>query len=295
MKLKITTLLAAVLLIASLSTFVSAQPGNIRYTKHNLSNQQPTVITTMVADGILSRRYASNTVDQICIFCHTPHNAQPSYPLWNKVMPTQTFRLYTSSPTLSSVAKGATLPADSVSLLCLSCHDGKTAVNVLHNASFVPSTPIASSNPLKPNALVEIYGDTVNASFALDPATGGGLSMAAFASFGSYKANLGATATDLMAGNNLADDHPIGFSYDAASGADINKTRLHPTATAVTNSNNKIRFFPPGNRLECSSCHDPHVSYEVSSTVATNSDPKLRPFLVMSNDGSALCLSCHIK
>ena len=275
-------------MLVGLSTYAGAQPGNIRYTKHNLSNQSPT--TGASGAFVSTRSYNSNQVNQICIFCHTPHNAQPSYPLWNKVLPTQTFKLYTASSTLSSVAKGASLTADSASLLCLSCHDGKTAINVLHNASFVPHGTTAGGKPI-----VDIMDSYNNNEYgATDPATGG-LSMGVFSfiASGYYKANLGASGTDYFDGSNLTDDHPIGFSYSDAASATINSTRLYTVNEVNTNSGGKVRFYPPNNRLECSSCHDPHVSYEDNAPAPT--DSKLRPFLVMSNQGSALCLSCHKK
>ena len=34
---------------------------------------------------------------EICIFCHTPHNAAPQTPLWNRETPTTHYRIYQSS------------------------------------------------------------------------------------------------------------------------------------------------------------------------------------------------------
>ncbi len=64
---------------------------------------------------------------EICIFCHTPHNSRPSSPLWNKDDPGYTYTLYHSS-TVQAVPG----QPDGSSILCLSCHDGTTALgNVL--------------------------------------------------------------------------------------------------------------------------------------------------------------------
>lgn len=60
---------------------------------------------------------------EICIFCHTPHNSLPSSPLWNKDDPGYTYTLYHSS-----TAEAATGQPDGASILCLSCHDGTTAL-----------------------------------------------------------------------------------------------------------------------------------------------------------------------
>jgi predicted CXXCH cytochrome family protein len=68
-----------------------------------------------------------NTSGEMCIVCHAPHNADVSIadaPLWNHQITTQVFTLYTSS-TFDGVAG----QPDASSKLCLSCHDGVTAVD----------------------------------------------------------------------------------------------------------------------------------------------------------------------
>jgi predicted CXXCH cytochrome family protein len=60
---------------------------------------------------------------EVCIFCHTPHNSNPSGPLWNRTDPGVTYVLYTSS-TLQAVPG----QPDGSSVLCLSCHDGTIAL-----------------------------------------------------------------------------------------------------------------------------------------------------------------------
>ena len=61
---------------------------------------------------------------QICIFCHTPHNADITVadaPLWNHEVTAQTFIPYTSATLDAAVGQ-----PDGISKLCLSCHDGVT-------------------------------------------------------------------------------------------------------------------------------------------------------------------------
>jgi predicted CXXCH cytochrome family protein len=68
-----------------------------------------------------------NSSGEICIVCHTPHNADISVtgaPLWNHEVTGTTFTLY-SSPSLDATDLGQ--PAAS-SKLCLSCHDGTVAL-----------------------------------------------------------------------------------------------------------------------------------------------------------------------
>lgn len=64
---------------------------------------------------------------QICIFCHTTHNADltvPDAPLWNHQVTTKTYQLY-NSPTMDATMAQ---PGGS-SRLCLSCHDGTVAID----------------------------------------------------------------------------------------------------------------------------------------------------------------------
>jgi len=62
---------------------------------------------------------------QICLGCHTPHNAQSdAAPLWNHELSTATYVPY-SSPSMNATTGQPT----GASKLCLSCHDGTVAVN----------------------------------------------------------------------------------------------------------------------------------------------------------------------
>jgi predicted CXXCH cytochrome family protein len=74
--------------------------------------------------------YGSN---EICIFCHTPHNAKKDVsdsPLWNHKASTATYTLY-SSTTLKQAPQQPRGP----SKLCLSCHDGTVAIDSFGNAN----------------------------------------------------------------------------------------------------------------------------------------------------------------
>lgn len=93
--------------------------ASILETKHNLSVTGPGNIVAA-------------TEDQVCIFCHTPHQAQPAVPLWNHQATTASFTLYTSSTALET-ADGPGWSA----LLCLSCHDGTVAVGAIQGRSIV--------------------------------------------------------------------------------------------------------------------------------------------------------------
>jgi predicted CXXCH cytochrome family protein len=65
--------------------------------------------------------------NQICITCHTPHNADTSVanaPLWNHEVTTATYTLYTSNTLDATLGQ-----PNGVSKLCLSCHDGTVALD----------------------------------------------------------------------------------------------------------------------------------------------------------------------
>lgn len=65
---------------------------------------------------------------EICVVCHTTHHSDTSVteaPLWNHELTSQTFAMY-SSPTLDAAQDAQPSGA---SKLCLSCHDGATALD----------------------------------------------------------------------------------------------------------------------------------------------------------------------
>ena len=275
---------AAALLVCS-QTARAGGRGGVAYSVHNLSSTVPAEVSSM------SRYIKSTGENQICIICHTPHSADPATPLWNKVMPTQQFDMYTTSATISSAVRQVKEPSPE-SLLCLSCHDGRTAINVLHNAGQDVNTETHGNDKV-----VDIGGtfndnrNPLGYGYAL-----GGLG---FADYGPNlgKRGSGASLDDAYYGANLSDDHPISFSYPDAW--QERKNKLNDIATVLQKSNGRIRFFGPTKRVECSSCHDPHVNYGAdrmgNTWTAGGADPTLRPFLVMGNTVSELCLACHIK
>ncbi|MCC6676436.1 MAG: hypothetical protein IT436_04770 [Phycisphaerales bacterium] len=88
----------------------SAQQQSVVDSPHNLSAAGPGTI-----------RAAGE--DQVCIFCHAPHNATPVRPLWNRVMPVEAYSIYTSRA-LDALPGQPT----GTSKMCLSCHDGTIAI-----------------------------------------------------------------------------------------------------------------------------------------------------------------------
>lgn len=252
--------LAMMVACVMVSSLAAAAVNNVANSKHNFS--------------FTGTSYAYHDPDagstQVCIYCHTPHNAGQTRLLWNKANNSATsFRLYTSSDTLTdAVRNNSSLSANSPSLLCLGCHDGKTAMNVLHAAGKGTDASVAGY----PAGSKFAYGSS-------EIVMEGPIWM-----FGTYFPAM-ALGTESGQGDDLTNDHPIGFSYSGVLGE--NAAGLNSMPEVDTKSASRIRFFGSDKKVECSTCHDPHVD--------NTNNPTLSPFLVMSNSGSALCLSCHNK
>jgi len=164
---------------------------------------------------------------EVCITCHTPHNADVTVaesPLWNHEVTIATFTVYNTTTLNATVGQ-----PDGISKLCLSCHDGTVELDAFGGVA-TPSTFI----------------------------TGNGL-----------------------VGTDLANDHPISFTYDDALAGTDGELELPSTAPSGLGSDIDTDLLF-GGKLECASCHDVHGSGQ----------PYL---LVKSNIGSALCITCHDK
>jgi len=97
--------------------------AGIANTKHNLGS-------TNVTTGL---NHTTST-GEICIFCHTPHGGDTGapVPLWNKQLTNSTFTTYDQLGT--STLDAGILNVGSVSLACLTCHDGTQAIDNILNA-----------------------------------------------------------------------------------------------------------------------------------------------------------------
>ena len=188
--------------------------------------------------------WGSSDVNEVCIFCHTPHNAQnvSGAPLWNRAGLTKTFKVYANGGSLNATVGQPT----GNTLLCLSCHDGSIAID-----QFIQGKQGAP----KMMAIGDVY-------YPGSP-------------YGQGRPNIGGNYTGNGNVNDLANDHPVSFTYDAALAAADGG--LHaPDSTGLPLYSGK---------LECATCHDVH-------NVKSAGKPRL---LRKDIAGSALCLSCHTK
>ncbi|WP_216369794.1 cytochrome c3 family protein [Ramlibacter montanisoli] len=179
------------------------------------------------------------------------------------------------------------VPVGSVSIACLSCHDGVTSMSTVIN----------------------------------QPGSGGyntGVSMAGtWTGANQSNGTLGVAGQISNIGQDLKNDHPVGIQYGgggitvtspAATTKDadfikpankvMNNTTVwwvdtETTANAERNKTDMLLYTRAAGGgtssatdaepfVECASCHDPH----------TKANPT---FLRISNDGSAVCLACHVK
>ena len=140
---KVLSLVAAAAILAAATAF--AAPVSIVNSKHNLSTSAPTA-------------YAQGSgTTQICVYCHTPHNAYTAAPLWNRngsQYAPSSYTLY-SGLNMANVSNKSGFTADSISLFCMSCHDGSNLNNIknqpvdgstLYNGPIVNAKAILTTN-----------------------------------------------------------------------------------------------------------------------------------------------------
>lgn len=280
--------IAKVIGVVALAAIGSHAAAQIATTKHNLG-----------INGTAGNNRVTAGTDEICVFCHTPHGSNTdmtSAPLWNKATPpTTTYTLYDT--TASSTIDGGVLQpgagGGSVSIACLSCHDGTQAMDNIINA---PGSGLHDPTG----------GGATGRAYTWDTGTGRVNADGFLLNGGGFIA---------MLGTDLRNDHPIGIQY---CGGGVNTTN-QTTATCTdidfnaltTNVINTQRVWwvdsgtNAGNRdkgdmilysrdfesvktgagigpsVECASCHDPHTANTT--------------FLRIQNTGSAVCLACHNK
>lgn len=284
MKTSFTTKAAAALALMMVS---SASMAAIQLTRHNLGATRT---------GNANPNFTTATTE-ICVFCHTPHGAdtKAQAPLWNRQMNTSaSYQTYSSLGTSTLDAKSA--PVGSVSLACLSCHDGTQAMNVVINS---PGSGTA----------------TDGTGVGIGTGTGG------TGKFGEFTAMSEVSGEMIYLSTDLRNDHPISIQYAGASSFSTAKDIDFASASSSTVNGQTVWYIETGANgltganatgldktdlklytrggsataqfndgitggaqpfVECASCHDPHVE-------ATT-------FLRLgNNNNSRVCLTCHTK
>ncbi len=220
---------------------------------------------------------------QTCVFCHTPHGANTDVRadtyfdtqggpigyvngtdrpllLWNRSLSNALdYKLYKSSTSVLVTQVRV------YSLLCLSCHDGVGALNVVQN----------------------FPGDGTGDGFGGIAFAGGGAKPDQIGDVFDGQINIGGRTPGGQTYVDLRDDHPISVDYATARSQDA--SGLMPISGSGENlwvGDPKIKLF--GGYVECTSCHDPHNEGD-------ESNGNKYPFLYVDNAGSYLCIQCHLK
>ena len=178
----------------ALMALSSAAVASVLHTKHNFSSSNTGGATDggFVASGTAPDGQHTSNTTEICVFCHTPHGAdQTAYaPLWNRMQTTATFVRFSNLNRWSF--DSAEAPVGSVSIACLSCHDGTQAVGTLINTagSDTDASGYSMSEFVQMSQLSSPDGPL----------------------FGSASRGTG-TGDMIYLGTDLSNDHPISMQY----------------------------------------------------------------------------------
>ena len=252
--------------------------AQVSLTKHDL-----TISTVNRSNGADARATT-------CVFCHTPYGADTSSrpPLWNRLQAAKGGYITFNSLGTSSL-DGPEAPVGSVSISCLSCHDGVQAMNVLINSPGAgldrdPTGP--GLTPGKPaSTLIQGAGlnDSDSHPFGVPyggvPADQG--SAQAAGPFRKPESDFSGMQSALLNGQQVWWVDTDGGAKGAREKTDIQLyTRVVSQRVIPSGELSAQRVDEPQPFVECASCHDPHS--------AANGT-----FLRVLNTGSAVCLACH--
>ncbi len=280
--------------------------GSIANTRHNLTQA-----------GIPGRIFMDahrNDYEEVCVYCHTPHGANPSVdaPLWNRARSSATYTTYDQLGT-STLTQTVTAPGPN-SITCLSCHDGTLAIDSVINMpnqnslgqtndNYWPNSPAPPSSAFL-NSWQNVSGNNPTDNHAVlgspDTQSGGPTDVGCMVCHrrGSPFPPAGDFAAFVI-GTDLTNDHPIGVNMPNGAGVDFNAPTGVSTGMAFFDDNgdgrantDEIRLYDTGDgpEVECASCHDPHG---VPSGGAGSLF--IRSFLRVDNAQSNVCLTCHVK
>ena len=323
-------LLALLLLIAVIAPADAARIADIRNTKHNLSSLSANDTRASGAPATLpDGSTASVNTSEVCVYCHTPHNASMQdaqgsalSPLWNRRVGKTAAGADVAYTRYASTSLESGLPGapDGSSKLCLSCHDGTIA---LGNVAVIGGVGRSLSGLAGANTSVQIPFQTVSAS---------GSVIAATTMPDGVTPNTGYTRN---LGTDLTNDHPISVAYTrtlATNDGEMRTGGADATGSVVVAGNNltagvngwtRMSFdaavarrgsgvkamFPleaaagggPGS-VQCGTCHDPHIRDDAAgepnakflrgSRLQRQSLPADTSF---DAGRDILCLACHDK
>jgi len=273
---------------------------------------------------------------EICIFCHTPHGGDTGapVPLWNKTL-TNPANFTTYDQLGTSTLDAAVGDVGSISLACLTCHDGTQAIDNIINApgSGGYDSTGGGVNGLTWNGWTTDGTLDTNGKFTGTVDTGGAniwqigtdltndhpVSMQ-YGGGGYSVSNLNGGGLGLPAGRTTRDEDfnaatPIGtagrwYVDNTVAGTTGEfdkwdfKLYTRDTSSGMRTSLNGAAFAGEKEPfVECGSCHDPHFEtttfLRMPGTVDVTTDINGGVTGVagtsQSNTGSRVCLTCHAK
>ncbi|WP_206485972.1 cytochrome c3 family protein [Thalassotalea sp. G2M2-11] len=269
-------ILLAGIIAGSLLTGSGAIAG-VKNTKHNLG----------------STGTGANNMDgtgEVCVFCHTPHGSDTAaaVPLWNKKIDDTGFTTYDTLGT--STLDGGIAKVGSVSVACLSCHDGTQAMDVMINqpgsggynaagARLAGTWTGAGVDGLMPAGIANLAKDLTNDHPIGIQYAGGGYT------------NAGGTPStaadkDFKAPTKVTINSTPVWYVETGKNAGREKTDLPLYTRNTTDWQGGALAGENEPFVECASCHDPHVE-DVAGSNPT--------FLRIANTNSDVCLACHTK
>lgn len=215
------------ILLLSSAVALPQEGSSVIDTLHNLSVSGPGEIRSL-------------TEQEVCKFCHVPHNAVAPVPLWGHALSEAAYRV----PEIRDRAKGGRRLApqpDGVSRLCLSCHDGTVALGEVANRG-------------RP---IEMRG-----SGNLAPGRPGFL------------------GTDLSGSHPVSIVMPESDPQDELQDVDMS---LHSRGVVLAD---KDVLLDSQNKIQCTSCHDPHADNYYQSGLV--------PRFWVKPTVEEVCLTCHV-
>jgi cytochrome c5 len=234
--------------------------------------------------------YKADLFSRTCAFCHTPHNAQANgatpAPLWNHAVSTVKLDPYVWASPLNTGITFAGDPLIGPSRLCMGCHDGIAAVDSHGSAGSFNggATPLRSSYTDQLGGTAKRYIDDLTVTHPIGF---------------KYSDAVLARNTGTNADGKQLVLPGVGFIKDATtlvSGATTFDTN-DLTSTIRSNTTQKtIGDTLYNGYFTCASCHDVHNSVNAAPLPATiAAGNSYNYFIYAQEEGSAICLSCHIK
>ena len=287
-----------VVALGAAMAFAGTAVAGISATKHNLGSSGDAGNNNQVSD-----------TGEICVFCHTPHGGDTgaAVPLWNKAI-TATPGDYIMYDQLgTSTLDGGVTTIGSISIACLTCHDGTQAIDNIINApgsggfsngggstglnyTWTLNGTVNADGIFDANAVANIGRDLQN-DHPISVQYGGG---------GLHATALNGTLRDgdfFAAQNNGNASDPIwwvdnttmqGAGGSSAGTLDKWDFKLY-TRTPAANAKFSGNAEP---FVECGSCHDPHFETTTFLRIDGNFNGLTSN---ESNAGSKVCLTCHNK